>query len=253
MSQTLTDEVSYEAARLFIDWRASSTCSGDGESGTCLGALRCEDTVALCGWGTDASVLRQQSACNVCHRISLASSFFYCDKCEPENGERGSLQWCVSCHDRGAVPKSHTAEHTVSVNAPSPYRQNYASWNRPRIESGEIPSARFAHSAVAHGSCVYFFGGASGQAVMYEGGSEESRIDTLFNDMHIFDTEACCWTSVDDSSDVVPSPRCGHCAITIPKVGMLLFGGGKTERGRDATNDLWLFHFGANTLFGISV
>jgi hypothetical protein len=85
---------------------------------------------------------------------------------------------------------------------------------------------------------------------MYEGGSEESRIDTLHNDMHIYDTEACGWTVVDNASEVVPSPRCGHCAITIPQVGMLLFGGAKTERGRDATNDLWLFHFGMCGLAG---
>ncbi|RHX98957.1 hypothetical protein DYB25_012806, partial [Aphanomyces astaci] len=79
---------------------------------------------------------------------------------------------------------------------------------------GKGPERRSGHQACAVDTTLFVFGGWN--------------CTTQFNDLHIFDTETSCWSSVDGSHMNHTSPRWNHssCAVlAIPNAKIFCFGG----------------------------
>jgi N-acetylneuraminic acid mutarotase len=87
--------------------------------------------------------------------------------------------------------------------------------------SGRAPQPRQGHSAVMLGSSMLVFGG--------------SRRRAWFNDVHVLDTDALRWTSLDALAGRAPEPRAYHSATALSASSMLLFGGNGPDR---AFNDV---------------
>ncbi|XP_003962221.1 leucine-zipper-like transcriptional regulator 1 homolog [Takifugu rubripes] len=86
------------------------------------------------------------------------------------------------------------------------------------------PGCRHGHSAVAHQSCMYLFGGLKGL--------REQR------DFWKWNSTSCTWTSLRNKSG--PSRLTGHSAVAY-RDGMLLFGGGESQHSPSSC--LWRYSF----------
>ncbi|KAF0689615.1 Aste57867_18946 [Aphanomyces stellatus] len=97
-------------------------------------------------------------------------------------------------------------------------------WTRvsPRNSSAFTP--RSGHSAVAHGSFIYVFGGVNMQ------------LGEVYNDLHVLDTVTMEWTQP-NARGAAPSPRNSHAAVATTR-GMLVLGGSSPHVG--TMNDAFL-------------
>ncbi|XP_059198716.1 leucine-zipper-like transcriptional regulator 1 [Centropristis striata] len=90
------------------------------------------------------------------------------------------------------------------------------------------PGPRHSHSAMAHQSCMYLFGGLKGL--------REQR------DFWKWNSTSHTWTSLRNKSG--PSRLMGHSAVAY-KDNMLLFGGGESQNSPN--NCLWRYNFSSQT------
>jgi hypothetical protein len=127
-------------------------------------------------------------------------------------------------------------------------------WTQPKI-AGEKPAGRFAHTGVAHGKLLYFFGGHSkGQATF---NFNEGQGPGFFSDKKRGKREAdtepvdevICWNSESGSyselltEGAAPCPRYKHAACLVPEprgaARMYMFGG-KDEEGNALNDEFFL-------------
>ena len=97
-------------------------------------------------------------------------------------------------------------------------------WKKITVRQGLQKDAfigRSRHTAVRYNTSIIIFGGVRGG-----------------NDVMIFDTVSKSWQSKSSAGAIqAPSPRFGHCSITIGRT-MLIFGG---HTGVSAMNDLYTY------------
>jgi hypothetical protein len=101
-------------------------------------------------------------------------------------------------------------------------------WIQPTV-SGNIPTARNAHTMTVVGKMIYLFGGHSGYRHL--------------NDMHIFDTSKLEWSTPCDILGTIPPGLRGHSATLVGGNQIVLFGG---YDGRNRSNELYIFEIGEN-------
>ena len=89
--------------------------------------------------------------------------------------------------------------------------------------SGEVPAARYGHTAVLVGSRMFVWGGKS-----------ES---TLLGDMYFLDLEKWAWVPV-SSTTSGPPPRMNHASLLVGRKIVMHGGWDGAER---CFNDLWVF------------
>ncbi|OMJ89069.1 hypothetical protein SteCoe_8895 [Stentor coeruleus] len=98
-------------------------------------------------------------------------------------------------------------------------------WESANI-AGEIPSARYKHSAYAEGDAIVLWGGIDSQGFK--------------NDLYIFNALTNYWSQLIPSSSVIPRPAKGACIVSrIPKIYIY---GGVTSSGY--SGELWEFDMG---------
>ncbi|XP_026314040.1 leucine-zipper-like transcriptional regulator 1 [Hyposmocoma kahamanoa] len=122
------------------------------------------------------------------------------------------------------------------------WRFHLGTGNWERLETqGEAPPALQEHTATAHGSKLYVFGGEAGSI------STETPL-------WIYDTETSLWRKLVGATETLrsrnireqkngaisPRGRRGHSAHAL-KDCLLIYGGYKDFRG--STNELWAFHY----------
>lgn len=93
-------------------------------------------------------------------------------------------------------------------------------WKEPHQVSGDIPPARYGHTAT-----VLSVGGRNSLIIF--GGKGAPPNHGLLNDVHVLDIETLVWRSIVPKGEQ-PSPRYYHSAVRIGDHEMLVFGG-RTE------------------------
>eukprot|EP00899_Mesostigma_viride_P021436 jgi/Mesvir1/29294/Mv01557-RA.2 len=120
-------------------------------------------------------------------------------------------------------------------------------WEPLPAESGHHgapPEGRAWHTATLVNDLLLVFGGEKNAAPPAQGGADDDDDGTarvFLNDIAVYDTIGRVWLPMDRSSTsgVPPCPRSGHSVTSLPKGGLLVFGG-VVQSGK-WHNDVYVF------------